>query len=187
MSNLEERLQGYYGDQQPSSAFQENLALRIQKRRLRRRQSSLAVAALLILTAFLLRPGLQRWDLEQRVAKELASQFRKEDPRPFQALGQWSELSQLLPALQFAPAEFPRHSFAGWQPVGARYCSVQGQQAAQIQLRNVDGEEALMYVTQRQGGLQRLEAGQTQREGIRITRQPKQEQLFFLVCPSPES
>lgn len=91
-------------------------------------------------------------DVAQEVAlnhnKHMASEYIADD---------FQRLASVMDKLDFNLVFPARLQQAGYQVIGARYCSIQGGIAAQVKLRAGDGEQVTLYQTKLNGELAALD------------------------------
>jgi anti-sigma factor RsiW len=80
----------------------------------------------------------------------------------------YGSVSQRMPRLDFRICEPRRLERVGYRLLGARYCSIQGQTAAQLTLRSPSGDIATLYEAAREGKLRNLETGEYDTEGVNV-------------------
>jgi anti-sigma factor RsiW len=133
-----------------------------------------AAAFLLLLGAFYLgrifRPaslGVLTADaLARSIGSEIAMNHRKQLNLEFSA-GDYATLQAQMSKLDFALAPPSNPAASSLHVVGARYCSIQGQLAAQIRARDPAGTVYTLYETKLTDKL-RTVAGEVKAEGVRI-------------------
>lgn len=152
-----------------------------------------AALVLLIMGAFylgrVLRPAppeeLAASALTQSIGGEMAMNHKKQLEMEFLA-GDYAGLRPQMSKLDFALAPPGSAIAAPLHVVGARYCSIQGQLAAQIRLRDQAGLVYTLYETKLTDKLHRV-AGEVKTEGVRI-RLWKENGLFYgLAVNEPRS
>lgn len=133
-----------------------------------------AVVFLLLLGAFYLGriwrltlPGEMRGGvLAQSIGREIAMNHRKQLNLEFSARD-YATLQAQMGKLDFALAPPSNPAASSLHVVGARYCSIQGQLAAQIRARDLAGTVYTLYETKLTDRL-RAVAGEVEAEGVRI-------------------
>jgi hypothetical protein len=137
-----------------------------------RNQRNISIAAgvmLLMLTSFIFQSFTDIKDapLPLRVATEIALNHNKQLSAEFN-VSDFSELGELMSKLDFVPAASSRLIKQGYSMQGARYCSIQGQLAAQIQMVDKLGNTATLYQTELSDKLQILKEGTHRTDGVII-------------------
>ncbi len=126
--------------------------------------------ALVVLTGAQLTHFLQTsgGDLIARVAQEVALNHNKQLASEFIS-DNYSKLAVTMDKLDFTitPPELLKDS--GYKLLGARYCSIQGNIAAQIKLIDSKGESTTLYVTQLNEKLAALQNQSQLYEGLLIS------------------
>ncbi len=167
---LRDDLRDYYQAKEPSEAMLDRLkAMDVAAhppawQQLSPRTVSLLAAAAVAVVAVglgILMPAYQSSDLGRAIADEIALNHQKQFAADFEATS-YGELRRVMDKLDFALAEPTRIAGDGARLVGARYCSIQGQLAAQLRLEAADGERLTLYQTARTQELAKL--GETQLE-----------------------
>ena len=85
-------------------------------------------------------------NFSQLVAQEIALNHNKQLTLDFNEV-KYSRLNKLMHKLDFQITESQHINLAGLEVVGARYCSIQGNIAAQIRLRDDAGKVYTLYQT----------------------------------------
>lgn len=123
-------------------------------------------------------------ELAIRVSEEIALNHNKQLAIEFNAKS-FAELRKQMTKLDFSPISSSRLENAGLNFLGARYCSIQGQLAAQIKLANKDGSIQTLYQTQLNNKLQSLPEKYYVVDGVRI-KQWQEKGLFFGLATAAE-
>jgi len=84
--------------------------------------------------------------LTERISQEIALNHRKQLALDFQGKD-YDRLNTAMNKLDFKMKESHRAILSGLELVGARYCSIQGNIAAQLRLRDKDGKYFSLYQT----------------------------------------
>jgi len=92
--------------------------------------------------------------------KQLASEFISDN---------YSKLAATMDKLDFIIKSPEQLKDSGYQLLGARYCSIQGRIAAQINLVNQHGESMTLYVTQLNDALSVLQNKSQSHENLLIS------------------
>lgn len=116
-------------------------------------------------------------DLARLAALEIAVNHLKNSAVDFRG-STYEALSREMTRLGFELATPPRLVTGDYRVFGARYCSIQGQRAAQVKLRNEEGKVATLYQTPMSGRLAAVPPGKLLFDGIRV-RIWRQEGLLF--------
>ena len=127
----------------------------------------LAAAAALVLALLLILPsfGPEENPLILKVAQEIAMNHNKGLDVEF-STEDYAELRRSMDKLDFALVEAQR--LQGLQLVGGRYCSIQGHLAAQLSLRDHDGNPLTLYQTLLAEDLEDLTGEEIKTQGLHI-------------------
>ena len=118
--------------------------------------------------------------LAERTAREIALNHNKSLDLEF-PFGNFERLRQAMIKLDF-PLQAPqRLRNAGFTVLGGRYCSIQGQIAAQIRLRRDDGSIHTLYQTRLTPLLAGLTGATLSYDGVRVVSWSEQQQFFALA------
>lgn len=168
---LDRAVRAHYADLAPSPATIERLrrATAATDRGGRRAWRVLAAAAaLLVITGM----SIAWWTLADRsrlagrVALEIALNHEKTLDLDF-VVHDYDVLGRAMDKLDFALAE-PQETPAALALVGGRYCSIQGQLAAQLRLERKDGGRATLYQTKLAPSLAALGARTIERDAVSV-------------------
>lgn len=138
------------------------------------------MAAASIVLAFALMFVINSDSVTERVAQEVAMNHNKALTVEYPT-NSYEVLSQQMDKLDFtlrAPSEALQQGLA---LVGGRYCSIQGQLAAQIKLSDSDGRIYTLYQTHSGEELKGINAGQLQLDQVDIQLWQEQGLLFALA------
>lgn len=148
----------------------------------------LAYASLLILLVYIAwmvteRPdgGGGRFDLSRAVAKEIAMNHRKQLGVEFGATT-IADLHRRMNKLDFEPIRSVRVSKT-FRMIGARYCSIQGGIAAQIQLADGSGRRYTLYQTRLVDPLTRLRSQALEIQDLRLRLWRENDVFLGLIGP----
>lgn len=135
-------------------------------------QRNLAVAVSVVVVVFSAIYALQprsfsSAELTALVSKEIALNHNKRLALEFQAQDSL-DLSLQMDKLDFAPRLPKRPQTAGLKLVGARYCSINGQLAAQLALHDEKGELYTLYQTVLSADLSRIPDGEQRVNGVSV-------------------
>lgn len=138
----------------------------------------LALAAMMVL--FFFQPSS---DVRQRVAKEavlnhnkgLSVEFSSED---------YADLRRKMSKLDFALVNPKRIDPERFRVFGGRYCSIQGELAAQIKFQDETGRIYTLYQTALTGDLKNLKTGTLQQDGLQLTLWQEAGLFFAFVGPA---
>lgn len=125
-------------------------------------------------------------DLILRVSQEVELNHNKQLATEF-VTNSYSTLATTMNKLDFkltAPKHLSRTSY---QLLGARYCSIQGQIAAQLKLLNSQGDNMTLYVTRINDELASLNNKNQLREGLLIQNWHENELFFSLATPQNQA
>ncbi|MDH5730751.1 MAG: hypothetical protein OEZ58_17320 [Gammaproteobacteria bacterium] len=120
---------------------------------------------------------MQSENVDQRVAKEIALNHNKHLNVEFKT-PHVTELNSVMHKLDFQLTTPSQNDVSRLQLVGARYCSIQGNLAAQLQLRNAKGEHYTLYQTPVVDDIQALRSQTWVVDGVEI-RHWQEAGLFF--------
>ncbi len=153
---------------------------------MRYRLSIAASVFLFVLIALQIAPinSFNNKELAILVSEEIALNHNKQLAIEFNAKN-FAELRKQMTKLDFSPISSSRLENAGLNFLGARYCSIQGQLAAQIKLANKDGSIQTLYQTQLNNKLQSLPEKNYVVDGVRI-KQWQENGLFFGLATAAE-
>ncbi len=153
-----------------------------------------ATIALLLIGAFVLgrisHPAasgdLNDAALARAIGREIAMNHKKQLNLEF-AAADYASLQPQMSKLDFALAPPEDPAAARLQVIGARYCSIQGQLAAQIRARDRAGQVYTLYQTKLNDKLRSATSGELKAEGVRI-RLWRENGLFYgLAVNWPQS
>jgi len=181
LDDLDKRLNRFYGHQSLSPAGISGLKSRIEQgggsdvidSRRPRRNALLAIAAsftIVMVGVFL----AARWrnvspaesPVAHAAAREVAFQHQKQFSLDYLA-GTMEQLSREMTKLDFNPV-LPARMRDGPRLVGARYCAVRGQIAAQFRFTDAQGRPCTLYQTLCKGEFADLPAAQFDVDGTRV-------------------
>lgn len=143
---LDDALQAYYESIEPSGPALRSTANAAAVRRVSRWMTAAAAAVLggFLLLWFAPAPRPSSHALVVRVADEVWGHFLGLKP-PEVVASNYTSIAEGLPRLDFGLVG-PQRALAG-RPVGGRYCSLDGQLAAQVVLESESGRHSVLYVT----------------------------------------
>lgn len=149
MNNLDQNLRDYYASQllPPDRVAYILESGRIVRPRPAKFTTWLAAAAAVVvllagwaLLSQTLRPSLQMLaaaEVAKNHSKQLAPEIMTTD---------FAQIQVALPRLDFAITPTQADFLAGLRVLGGRYCSIQGELAAQISLQDTDGKPCTLYI-----------------------------------------
>jgi len=121
-------------------------------------------------------------DLILRVAQEVALNHNKHLATEFDA-DNYLDLSVVMDKLDF-DLKAPNHlAVASYKVLGARYCSIQGQIAGQIKLKDNAGKILTLYITKSNDMLSTLHHKTQERENLMISSWQEDVLFFSLATP----
>ena len=131
-------------------------------------------------------PAAERVALAAAIAAEIALNHSKDLAVEFPANG-YADLREQMDKLDFTlrPPGLP--GATGLRIVGGRYCSIQGQLAAQIKLEDDAGRMVTLYETRFADGFAGLPEGDRNLEGLRVRIWREGDLLLGLARPTPGS
>ena len=136
-----------------------------------------SIFAVIILALIFKLPGAPQQNLAILVAEEIALNHNKQLDIEFKAES-YSTLRTLMKKLDFNPVSPSRIDQNNLTLIGTRYCSIQGQLAAQIKLKDSKGNIRTLYQTQLNPKLSELPEKDYLVNGVKIT-QWQEHGLFF--------
>ena len=184
----------YEGHSLPPAALERLVALERERagsplrsrRSLLRIAAAAGLAAALALAAFGLRersgPGTAPDALAGAIAGEISLNHLKNLSVEF-AAGRYAELAGRMDKLDFRVVRPAAGGHRWLRVLGARYCSIQGQIAAQIKLEDARGRTLTLYETRFTQALESVGPGVQRRDGIRIEIWREGDVLFGLASP----
>lgn len=196
---LSTHLRQYYGEKQPSPAKLAYLvamadmaseeALKegaVQRKPLRgdvlpvlRPALVLSLALAAIIAFFFLRPMR---DVTQQVAKEIVLNHNKRLALEFLS-ETYVDLGDQMSKLDFSLVRSKKIDAQSFRVIGGRYCSIQGDLAAQIKLQDEAGRIYTLYQTALTEDLLKLEVGERQQDGLKVKLWREAGLLFGLAGP----
>lgn len=172
MANIDTSVKNYY---QEHALSNEQLNRLMNFHRPSRKQLSksswvalFGLAASFVLMIGLFWSGQFQSSLSQSVAREIAMNHIKQMEIEYKG-NKIAELAQQMKQLDFQlhrPGELPISEF---RLVGARYCSIQGQIAAQIKIKDADNRLYTLFQTQFRESLQGLTQAELIVDGVKVT------------------
>lgn len=123
--------------------------------------------------------------LTQAVAVEIARNHNKRFNVEFHTAA-FGDLERQMEKLDFALPEPARIRQRGLRMIGARYCSIQGQPAAQIRFKDKDGRTCTLYVSAAVPALAGVPETQVEVNGVRIELWRESGLLLGLAGPLAE-
>ena len=125
-------------------------------------------------------------NFSQVVAQEIALNHRKQLNLDFNEI-EYSNLNKLMQKLDFQIIKSNHINMAGLEVVGARYCSIQGNIAAQIRLRDENNKVFTLYQTKLTDMLKKNPENNIQSVGRVDVKQWQENGLFFGLAVSLDS
>ena len=143
-----------------------------------------AVAASLLLGFGLLQVYLSERDTEARVLAEIAMNHKKQLAVEV-AADNFTDIGRALDRLEFTVPR-PERLIEGFTLLGGRYCSIHGNLAAQLKLREAGtGAVHTLYVTGLTPDLVGVAGGASEHDGVAITLWREQDVFFGLAKDAP--
>ena len=154
----------------------------------------LVAAALILLVAFIgvfslgrmtgdePSAGLTGASLTEAIAKEIARNHHKQEKVQFVARD-YAELRKKMPKLDFPTIASARLDPKHLRLLGGRYCSIRGQIANQIKLKDEKGRIHTLYETRVSDAVAGFTEGELQIDGLRISIWRESGLLFGLASP----
>ena len=121
-------------------------------------------------------------ELIQRIAQEVELNHSKQFKSDFLA-SNYSSLAASMDKLNFLLQAPKRLTQAGYQIVGARYCSIQGQIAAQIKLLDKEGKTHTLYTTKLNEQLTQINSISLQVDNLLIEQWHEGKLFYSLASP----
>jgi hypothetical protein len=184
MKTLDQELRDYYASQSLSADRVEHIlaAAKIVRPPLWRQPAWIALAAgfMLLLTAVAVLVQRTPPGITDLVAAEVARNHNKHLEPEVQAVD-FAAIQKALPRLDFSIAPTRPDLLAGLTVRGGRYCSVQGQLAAQIALRDGEGSPCTLYVVPLTDTLARVKPGVVTASGAQIQLWRDAHRLYVLA------
>ncbi len=137
----------------------------------------LALAAMIAL--FFLQP---QTDITQSVTKEIVLNHNKRLALEFPSQN-YAHLENQMSKLDFTLVHSEKIELKNLQLLGARYCSIQGELAAQLRLQDARGRSYTLYQSPVTDDLLKLKAGERLQDGLRLKLWREADLFFGLVGP----
>lgn len=152
-------------------------------------QRNLSIAAgllLMVLGTFQLQSFMAPTinSLPYRVAQEIALNHNKQLANEFEVTT-FNKLAALMTKLDFVPLIAKRVEILGYPMTGGRYCSIQGQLAAQVRLVGEQGKGVTLYQTQLNDELATLQESEYVVDGVNVQLWFENGRLFGLAESKP--
>ncbi len=184
MKELDEKLRDYYGGQSLSDDRVEKIlaSAKVVRMPFYRQPGWIAAAAaiaLLLVGVVLVLPGGGS-GLDQRIAVEVAKNHSKALASEVSSES-FARIQAALPRLDFRIAPTRPEMLAGLTVLGGRYCSIQGELAAQIALRDEEGRACTLYVAPLTEALDQARTGVREVDGVGVETWRDAHRLFVLA------
>jgi hypothetical protein len=184
MKALDQALRDYYGSQSLSADSVEHIlaAAKIVRPPPWRQPAWIAAAAASLLLLCAIGALVQRTPpgITNLVAAEVAENHRKH-LEPEVRASDFAAIQKSLPRLDFSIAPIQPGMLAGLTVQEGRYCSVQGQLAAQIALRDGNGNPCTIYVVPLTESLARVRRGVVTSGGVQVQLWHDAHRLYVLA------
>jgi len=145
-----------------------------------------AMAATLLVGFGFLHFYLTERDTATRVFAEIAMNHQKQLAVEVTA-STFADIGQALERLEFAVPR-PERLLEGFELIGGRYCSIHGNLAAQLKLRDRDSDAVhTLYVTGLTPDLVNVADGTARHDGVEITLWHENDIFFGLASDAPQS
>jgi hypothetical protein len=184
MKTLDQELRDYYASQSLSADSVEHIlaTAKIVRPPVWRQPTWIAAAAglMLLLTAVAVLVQRTPPGITSLVAAEVAGNHLKHLEPEVRAID-FAAIQKALPRLDFSIAPTRPDLLAGLTVHGGRYCSVQGQLAAQIALRDGEGNPCTLYVAPLTDTLARVKPGVVTADGLQIQLWHDAHRLYVLA------
>lgn len=139
----------------------------------------LSLALAVIFAVFFFLPSV---DISQGVAKEIVLNHKKGLALEFPSENA-TDLGKQMPKLDFTLHHSKTIDTQGLRMIGGRYCSIQGEIAAQIRLQDKVGRIYTLYQTALTDELLTLKTGERQQDGLKLKLWREAGLFFGLVGP----
>lgn len=170
MVDIDTSVKAYFEDQRLDEAQLQRLinCQRLPKNRSRySRWLPLSAAASLLLAAVLFWSGMFHPSLTDSIAKEIAMNHNKQMAVEFSG-ERFLDLGRQMAQLDFQLRRPSQAPLSGLRLLGSRYCSIQGQIAAQVKLSDDKGRIYTLYQTRLSDELLTLNSDALESEGVEI-------------------
>ena len=121
-------------------------------------------------------------DMRQRIAKEISLNHNKQLTLEFHA-DNFNALREQMSKLDFILRPSSRFENSQYQLLGGRYCSIQGQLAAQLKFQDDQGSIHTLYQTLQTGALTKLAEASLQVDGLNISLWYESGLLYGMASP----
>ncbi|GEM_PF-1590909 len=121
-------------------------------------------------------------DVTQSVAKEIVLNHNKRLAVEFTSEN-YAELGAMMSKLDFSLLRPKQIETQGFRVLGGRYCSIQGNLAAQIRLADETGRIHTLYQSALTEDLKKLQTGDLEQDGLKLTLWREGGLLFGLAGP----
>lgn len=172
MADIDTSIKSYY---QAQALSKEQLNRLMGYQRLPRKQPSKSgwvalsgLAASFVLMIGLFWGGYFQSSLSQSVAKEIAMNHIKQMEVEYKG-SRFAELAQQMKQLDFQLRRPSKLPLSDLRLVGSRYCSIQGQIAAQVKLKDTHNRLYTLYQTQLRESLRGLTQTELMVKGVKVT------------------
>jgi len=181
MKDIDTLITEYYRGQQLSDACL-NAMLRQAARQRPRRHGYWAAAAMVLLVSLAMLQWQLTADPASRVLSEVVRHHRQNQPMTVVS-ADYEDVQAALERLNF-PLDPPPAICTAYQLLGGRFCTIQGNPAAQLKLRNkTTGKVKTLFVTDLTPHLAAVDAMETEHDGVNI-RLWQENQIFFALVES---
>ncbi len=169
---LRDDLRAYYESKEPSRAMLDRLVAleaNARPRRYPRRWAAIAAVVVAVIGGglWLTLDDHSSGALARAIASEIAMNHEKQLDADF-VTASHAELRRVMDKLDFSLAESRRILAPGLRLVGARYCSIRGQLAAQLRFRSGDEEMLTVYQTALTDELARIGTAQVRADDVLV-------------------
>lgn len=168
MDRTKDNIKKYYESKELSDEKVELLLSGRSNSRLNSKYLKLAVAVLLVIGFVFTIVQFQSDEIEKRIVDEIAMNHKKELKVEFETAN-LIELQTELDKLDFNLSKAGPFIAANYELIGGRYCSIQGNLAAQLKIRNKHTNSfETLYVTDLSPELQKVDDTDVNSEGVSI-------------------
>ncbi len=184
MNDLDNKLREYYRSQQLSDGRVETILESTKVVRLPRSRPRIWLAAAAVIFALLV-AGAALWNLvgeslNRRVAVEVAANHSKL-LAPEIRTADFARIQAALPRLEFPLGPTRPEFLMNLTVVGGRYCSIQGELAAQISLRDRDDNPCTLFVVPLNEQFESVRIGIQSVDGVAVKTWRDAQRLFVLA------
>ena len=168
MRTIEENIKEYYSKK---SLSEDKIQLLLNQRTAKSKNyffSKAAVGLIIVLASIFTFLNLREAKLEMRVVNEIAMNHNKQLSVEFEE-NNLGLLQAKLDKLDFSILPADQFISQNYNLIGGRYCSIQGNLAAQVKLRNINSKKIeTLYITDLSKGLEKIKPTDITHDGAQI-------------------